>query len=60
MDTIERAEQIQKELWEYAKETRKANPTIQYQDIFTIFVCMKLAELEEKINLKKQDNGNTE
>ena len=53
--TMDRMEEIQKELWEYVGECHKTNPTVAYQDMVTIFFCLKIAQLEEQLaSLKKE------
>lgn len=46
---LDRVEELQTELWAYIKSAKVKNVDAAYQDLVTVFMLLKIAELEKLI-----------
>lgn len=51
-EILDRVEELQTELWAYIKDAKVKNVDASYQDLVTVFMLLKIAQIESLINRK--------
>jgi hypothetical protein len=58
-DTMQKAEAMQKEMHEVIKWMIEENPDLSYQDCVTVYVLLKLQELNDALTHQNNNNSFT-